>query len=393
MNCFYRLLSVLMVPLLMMACGERNEPTPQPEPTPDIPAQEDSVTVDVLKSLDQMTLREKVGQMFNIRPERIMPQGASKTDLSVRMKQAYEQYPVGGFTLFAQNILGPKQLIEFTTTLHALPNYPMLCIDEEGGRVARIANHNSFSVPTYVSMYDIGSTGNTDMALEVGTSIGSYLRKYGLDVNFAPVADVWTNPLNTVIGNRSFSSNPQVVTAMTAAFYQGLQSQHIVGCYKHFPGHGDTSTDTHYGYAEVTKSWDQLLSCELLPFQNAINNGVEMIMAAHISCPTITGDATPATLSHLLLTDKLRGEMGFRGLIITDGMEMGAIVNQYPNGGDAAIAAIQAGVDIILLPADFQATFDAVLHAVEQGIIPESRIDESVSRILALKQKMLQENE
>lgn len=384
----------LLLLFFFASCQERNNPEQPLDPpgTTDTPVDttavpQDSADVSILKNIAEMSLREKVGQLFNIRLE-VLNDGRTVMEESGRITANYKLYPCGGFTIFAKNLLGPKQLTALSAYLHGLGNYPLLCIDEEGGLVARIGNSNYFNVQTYSSMYEIGLSGNPQNAYDAGYTIGSYLYTYGLDVDFAPVADVWTNPQNTVIGKRAFSTDPNVVATMTEQFNDGLKKRHVIGCYKHFPGHGDTGTDSHYGYAEAAKTWDEMKACELIPFQNGIDNGVEMIMAAHISCPNVTGSAEPATVSHLLLTDKLRTEMGFQGIIITDGMEMGAITSQY-SSAEAAILAIQAGADIILLPADYFSTFDAVVAAVENGKIPESRIDESVARILTLKEKIL----
>lgn len=384
----------LLLLFFFASCQERNNPEQPLDPpgTTDTPVDttavpQDSADVSILKNIAEMSLREKVGQLFNIRLE-VLNDGRTVMEESGRITANYKLYPCGGFTIFAKNLLGPKQLTALSAYLHGLGNYPLLCIDEEGGLVARIGNSNYFNVQTYSSMYEIGLSGNPQNAYDAGYTIGSYLYTYGLDVDFAPVADVWTNPQNTVIGKRAFSTDPNVVAIMTEQFNNGLKKRHVIGCYKHFPGHGDTGTDSHYGYAEAAKTWDEMKACELIPFQNGIDNGVEMIMAAHISCPNVTGSAEPATVSHLLLTDKLRTEMGFQGIIITDGMEMGAITSQY-SSAEAAILAIQAGADIILLPADYFSTFDAVVAAVENGTIPESRIDESVARILTLKEKIL----
>ncbi|MCQ2334626.1 MAG: glycoside hydrolase family 3 protein [Paludibacteraceae bacterium] len=368
--------------------------TPNQGNTSHEPQHRDSVAVDAiqLRSLEDMSLREKVGQMFNVRPE-VLNGDQATIYPNYRMKQAFAKYPCGSLTLFGKNISHPNQLKELTAFLHGLGDYPLLCIDEEGGRVARIAreNKNYFDVPSYESMWSIGQSGNSENAYEAGSSIGEYLSRYGLDVDFAPVADIWSNPNNQVIADRSFSNDAHVVAQMTGRFYDGLSEHHVVGCYKHFPGHGDTDTDTHLGYAETTKSWEELQAFELIPFQSGIDKGVEMIMVGHVSAPSVTGQSVPATLSYMLLTEKLRGEMGFEGIIITDGMEMGAIRNEYAGqGGEAAIRAIEAGVDIILLPDDYFSTFDAVVSAVEQGRLTEERINQSVTRILALKRELLQ---
>lgn len=393
-------LLLLCIALLIVSCGGPGFNTPDLPHNPGQPADSiaptDSTSIDPdsvlfrLPTVEELTLREKVGQLFNIRPEDLRPGTSSAVvEVSGLMRSNYKNYPCGGFTLFAQNVISPRQLTELTDGLHKLANYPMLCIDEEGGNVARIGNNNNFSVTVYANMFSIGQTGDPANALSAGRTIGEYLYRFGLDVDFAPVADVWTNPQNTVIGKRAFGTDAQVVASMTDAFRTGLNEQGIIGCYKHFPGHGNTSTDSHYGYASTGKSWREMQACELIPFQHGIDRGIRMIMAAHISCPNVTQSDVPTTMSHLLLTEKLREEMGFEGVVITDGMGMGAITQQYPNAGDAAVAALEAGADIILLPADYFGAFNAVVRAVEEGRLTEERIDASVRRVLALKQQIL----
>lgn len=342
----------------------------------------------------QMTLRERVGQLFCIRPEALDTtinihnyelQAAMLQSVNDRMLALNERYPVGGVILYAHNINHETQLIRFTEQLHALNGHPLLYIDEEGGRVVRIANNSNFNVEKFTSMTAIGNTGNPQNAYNCGHAIGTYLHKYGLDVDLAPVADVNTNPDNIVIGNRAFSNDPQVAAPMVTKYLLGLKHAGIVGCLKHFPGHGDTQTDTHYGYAETLKTWPEMLECEMITFKAGIDAGARMIMTAHVAAPNVTGSAIPSTMSSVMLQDKLRGELGYENIIITDGMEMGAITQQY-TPGNAAVGCLQAGVDIILGPEDFITAFEAVMHAVEVGTIPEWRINQSVRRILMLKE-------
>ena len=341
--------------------------------------------------LQQMTLREKVGQMFFVRPESLDPTAAGKiyTELKLQevndnMKNLNKQYPVGGVVLFAHNINDESQLTQFTSQLHKLNGSPLLCIDEEGGRVARIAKNTNFNVEVVGPMGDIGATGNPENAYNAAKTIGTYLKKYGFDIDFAPVADVNTNPENIVIGNRAFSDDPNVAAPMVVNYLQGLKDAGIIGCIKHFPGHGDTQADTHYGYAQTMKTWDEIRNCEMIPFKAGIDWGCQLIMTAHIGAPNVTGSDVPATLSSLILQDKLRGELGYNNVIIADAMEMGAITKQYASD-EAVILGIQAGLDIILLPMDFENVFDAVVSAVEKGVISQQRIDQSVRRILKLK--------
>ena len=360
--------------------------------TPFACAEEDPIALEI----SGMTLREKVGQLFMIRPDALEDRfGPAElednsitgaTRLSQEMKEKYAQYPCGGFALFRKNILTPSQLRTFTEDLHALnPLTPMLGIDEEGGRIARIANHPAnFNVTKFPSMGAIAQSGDVSKAYEAGLTIGAYLTAYGLDIDFAPVADVNTNPLNPVIGDRAFGDDPALAGQMVRQAILGLHESGAASCVKHFPGHGDTATDTHTGYAETLKSWEEISGCEMIPFRAGIEAGTDFVMTAHIAAPNVTGSDEPATMSYLLLTEKLRGELGFQGLIITDALSMGAIREKY-SSSQACIRCIQAGVDILLMPYDYYEAFDGVVQAVENGVIPESRIDESVYRILSFK--------
>lgn len=372
----------LMALSVLASCQKNEQPAPVP-PTPE-------VTKYSIKPLSEMTLKEKVGQLFNIRPEVLSPETSGYiTKGTQAMKDFFKEYPCGGITIFAGNITNPTQLKNLTSFLHDLDNYPLLCIDEEGGRVARIAKNTQFNVPVYQSMEAVGKTGDPKNAYNAGDAIGTYLMNYGLDVDLAPVSDVNTNPLNVVIGDRAFGSDPQLVAPMVSEFLKGLKHAKVEGCLKHFPGHGDTSTDSHYGYAESLKTWPELVNCEMIPFQKGIEAGTKMIMTAHISLPNVTEDPVPSTLSPFILKEKLRGELGYKGIIITDSMAMGAITKEY-SAGDAAVLALEAGVDILLDPEDYKIAFQAVMDAVEKGRISMSTLDEKVTRILELKKSLLQ---
>ena len=346
------------------------------------------------KELKRMTLREKIGQLFIVRPEAFDPEIEWTTgedlvpyairSVNARMAATNRQYPVGGILLYGHNIDTPEQVKAFIGELRRFNGHPLICIDEEGGRVARIANNPNFDVPKFQSMASIGATENPQAAYNAAFAIGSYLKEYGFDIDFAPVADVNTNPENVIIGARAFSDNPSVAAPMVAQYVKGMQEAGIISCLKHFPGHGDTYADTHLGYAVSYKTWEEMMACEMLTFKAGIAEGVPMIMSAHISAPKVTGSEIPSTLSPVILQEKLRGELGFQGVIITDGMEMGAITRQF-SSEEAAIRAIQAGADILLGTRDYPKVFDAVLKAVEDGVIAESRIDESVRRILKLR--------
>ena len=354
-----------------------------------------STTDEVEARLSKMTLREKVGQMFFVRMETLDTtihwntyaelQENPILEVTQTMRKVNENYPVGGLILYAWNMENETQLSKLISQIRALNGSPLLCIDEEGGRVARIANNPNFDVKKYESMAAIGATGDPKNAYECGNTIGTYLKRYGFDIDFAPVADVNTNPENIIIGPRAFSDKPEVAAPMVTNYLQGLKDAGITGCIKHFPGHGDTKADTHFGYASTQKTWSEMLDCEMVTFKAGIQWGCQMIMTAHIGAPKVTGSDIPSTMSPIILQDKLRGELGYQNIIITDGMEMGAITQQY-SSAEAAVGSIQAGVDIVLGPKNLVEAFDAVIDAVNKGIISEERINQSVRRILKLKQ-------
>ena len=344
---------------------------------------EESVTVPAPKGIGDLTLEEKVAQLFIIAPEQLDEE--SVTTLTAAAKEKLAALSPGGFIFFYKNLSTPSALRSFTADLNAacaIP--PILSIDEEGGSVARIGNAD-FGVKTYRSMGAVGDTGDPDKAYEAGATIGAYLRDFGFTLDFAPVADVNSNPDNPVIGRRAFSSDPDVVAEMDNAFISGLHSQGVLACIKHFPGHGDTAGDTHEGFVSLDKSLEELYEVELVPFIANLHN-TDMVMVAHVSVEKITGSTRPASLSYEMVTGLLRERLGYRGLIITDSLQMGAVVNTY-GAAEAAVLAFEAGNDLLLLPEDYAAAYDAVLAAVKSGRISQARLDESVARILRSKEK------
>lgn len=384
---------LLCVLLSLGTCGRKIGPAAERDSSP-TPTPEQSVAE---KALAAMSTDEKIGQLFIVRPESLDPgltpaqvhntEQYGITEMSDAMAGTLKKYPAGGIVVFSKNILSPSQLTSFVAALQNASATPLIMgVDEEGGSVARIGNSKNFDVPKYGSMGKIGATGDTANAGDVGYAIGSYLKKYGFTLDFAPVADVNTNPNNIVIGNRAFGSDPKLVAGMVSAEIGGLHRAGVMSCAKHFPGHGDTAGDTHDGYVSVTKTWDELKSCELIPFIEAMKAGTDMIMAAHITAVNVTDDGLPASLSKELITDRLRGELGYHGVVITDSLAMGAIENKY-SSADAAVKAIAAGVDIVLIPMDYRAAFEGVRKAVEDGTISKERLDESVLRILNLKEQ------
>lgn len=339
--------------------------------------------------LDSMTIEEKVAQLFIVLPEALTGSADSVTEADDALRDAIEAIPVGGFLYLSGNLQSENQVKDMLSqtqsfSMKRLGVPVFLCVDEEGGSVARISGKGLFEVPDIGDMAEVGKTEDPNIAYETGSQIGDYLSRLGFNLDFAPVADVWSNPDNTVVKRRSFGTDPEQVSAMALAVAKGLQDQGILSVYKHFPGHGATTGDTHDGYAYTEKTIDDLEDCELIPFQDGIEEGIPVIMVGHFSLPQVTGDSMPASLSPAVIQGLLREQMGFDGIVVTDALNMGAVAQQY-SSAEAAVRALQAGNDMILMPADFQEAYQGVLDAVAQGELSEERINESVRRILRVK--------
>lgn len=372
--------------------GDKEENTTVPEDQEDTENSSVSETdAKVQEIIDSLTLEEKVCQLFMITPEALTGVGTA-TQAGDATRNAFDTYPVGGVIYFAKNLIDPDQTRQMLANTQRYATERMgfpvfLSVDEEGGQVARVAGNPSFGVADPGNMSDVGSRGDSQEAYEVGSRIGAYLKDLGFNMDAAPDTDVLTNPENEVVRYRSFGSDPQLVARMAQEELKGLNDQGIIGLYKHFPGHGGTTADSHEGYAYVSETLDELKNGALVPFQSGIDSGIRVIMVSHISCPNVTGDNTPATLSRMLVTDILRNEMGFDGMVITDALDMGAITEQY-SSDQAAVAALNAGADMLLMPEDFQTAYQGVINAVNSGTLSEERIDESVRRILKIKVQM-----
>ncbi len=338
-----------------------------------------------------MSLEDKVAQMFVITPEALTGY-ASVTAAGDTTKAAYESRPVGGLIYMADNLLSTEQTTEMLTNMQniamertGLPVF--LSVDEEGGTVARVANNDAFGVTDVGNMSDIGATGDAQNAYNAGVTIGTYLKQLGFNVDYAPVADVLTNPDSTVIGTRSFGSDASVVADMVTKELEGLSSQGVFGVVKHFPGHGGVSGDSHDGAVTLDKSLEELMQTEFVPFQKAVENSVSFVMVGHISVPQVVGDNTPASLSQMMVSNVLREQLGYQGIVITDAMNMGAITGSY-TADQAAVMAVNAGVDMILMPQDYETAYNGLLQAVQDGTITGDRINESVTRIVKVKLQM-----
>ncbi len=338
---------------------------------------------EVQKILDDMTLEEKIYQMFFVTPEQLT-EVSEVIQAGETTKKAIEEKPVGGIVYFAQNLQNPEQTKEMIEKTQEYAKISMfIAVDEEGGAVSRIGSNPDMGMEKIETMGEIGEKEDYDRANEAGRIIGQKLEKLGFNVNFAPVADILDG--DNVIGNRSFGSDAEVVSKMVSSFVEGLSISKVSATLKHFPGQGSTTGDTHYNYVESDRTEKQIRKSELLPFESGIKSGADFVMVGHMTVKAFD-EKYPATFSKRIITELLKEEMKFDGVVITDAMNMGAILNTYTSG-DAAVSAVSAGADMILMPNDFKSAYDALYNAVKDGEISESRIDESVARIIKIKIK------
>lgn len=351
----------------------------------------DEAAVQAAEFVAGMTLENKIAQMFMVTPDALTGY-SDVTAAGDTTKNAYDERPVGGLIYMSGNLKDSQQTATMLSNMQTIAKertgLPVfLGVDEEGGTVTRIAGNSGFEATDVGNMSDIGATGDSQNAYNAGNVIGKYLDALGFNVDFAPVADVLTNEKNTVIGKRSFGTDSAQVAEMVTAELQGLLDAGIYGTVKHFPGHGATAEDSHEGAAVSERTLEELKAAELVPFVSAIDAGARFVMVGHIAVPNVTGDNTPASLSEKMMKELLRTQMGYDGIVITDAMNMGAITQNY-SADEAAVQAVQAGVDMILMPEDYETAYNGLLEAVKNGTITEQRIDESVIRIVKLKQEM-----
>lgn len=334
------------------------------------------------KKLDSMTPEEKVYQLFMVRPEDFLGSG-TVTQFSPELKEAMAAKPVGGVIFFRDNLSDPDQTRQLLSDFQASASIPLfLGVDEEGGIVQRLGCNPSMGVTDYPPM---GRTESDAEAREIGLTLGTQIGALGFNLDFAPVADVNSNPDNPIIGTRAFSSDPQEAAGRVAACVEGFRESGTLSCLKHFPGHGDTAQDSHYGYAESARTMEELENAEFLPFLSGIRAQAPLVMVGHITLPNAAEDGLPASMSGFWMEQVLRQKLGFEGIIVTDALEMGAITDQYPQPGQSALAAFQAGADLLLCPDSLSRGAAAILEAVENGSISQDRLNESVLRILTAK--------
>lgn len=352
----------------------------------------DSEEIDAMAAaiVENMSLEEKIGQMFIVNLEQLDDsQGDCYEfrDCTDAMKNSMDTYKIGGVILFARNIESVEQTKTLIQDLQDQAQIPLfVSVDEEGGDVARIGNNSNMRTTTFPPMEEVGKMNDEEYAYNMGVTIAGDIKSLGFNLDFAPVADVKTNEYNTEIGNRAFGSDADLVSDMVEQVVKGIQSQGISATLKHFPGHGSVSGDTHEMAVNADTDLITLRSTEFKPFEAGIQAGADFVMVSHISISKVTEDTIPACMSKLVIQTMLRDELGFDKVIITDALDMGAITEAYESE-QAAVNCVKAGVDILLMSTDLQASYDAVLKAVEDGNIDESRIDDSVRRIMTVKIK------
>lgn len=391
-------LCLLMSIMLMVSLGACQEPEKAIIPP---------TTDEVAYLVSTMTLREKIGQMVMLEFRKWQNDGQEEThhkSLSPEVEKIIKDYNIGGVILFSENIDDIEQTVKLNNAIqksssNGIPLF--IGVDQEGGMICRLKD--GVAMPGNMA---IGATDNVDYAFDSSSAVGKELRAMGFNMNFAPSLDINSNPQNPVIGIRAFGGNPEIVSKLGISAIHGYQMQGIIPVAKHFPGHGDTTMDSHMVLPTVNKTVEELEQNELKPFKTAIDNGLEVILTSHIQFPTIESTTViskstkerinlPATLSHEIITNVLRKKLNFNGVVITDAMDMAAIRDNF--GEEEAVKmAINAGVDIIMIPTTLRSTKDiskleqiykAIEESIAKGDIKIDKIDDSVRRILNLKQK------
>ena len=327
-----------------------------------------------------MNLKEKVGQLFML--------GFHGTEVSKDLRTLFQHYHPGGVILFSRNLQEPSQAAHLVNALQKLaPAMPLfVAIDQEGGRVARLPK--GFTV--FPGQGALGRAGTVELAYSFAEVTAKELRAIGVNMNLTPVLDINSHPENPIIGDRAFGNDPLQVETLGLAVIAGLQDNGVLACGKHFPGHGDTTTDSHHELPIVPHGLERLREIELRPFVHCFQNGLAAVMSAHVKYPALDPEF-PATLSPAIMTDLLRSQLHFKGLALTDDLEMHAVVDHY-SIEEAAIRSLQAGADILLICKDQEqqvAAMDAVYHAVKKDEISELRLQHAVLRGLEAKERFL----
>lgn len=360
---------------------EVNAPTvtPEPEPEPEV----NPVDEVARYYIDQMTTEEKVAGLFFVTPESMMENVTQAVVAGSKTQEALDHYAVGGLIYFGSNIQSGEQISEMLAGTQEMSKYPLFFgVDEEGGNVARVASAVN-EVDNVGSARELGAAGDGGQVYLAYSEIAQYLERYGFNVDFAPVADIYDGE-NSMFAERSFGTDAETVAMLASQAVMGLQDNGISACVKHFPGHGSTDADSHDGRATNDITEEALMETEVVPFRMALESNPDFIMVSHISLPGITYDYTPASMSSDIVSRILRMGLGYEGIIITDAMDMGAVTTYYTSA-QAAVDAINAGCDMILKPDNFKEAYQGVLDAVNNGEISIERIEESLMRIYRVK--------
>ncbi len=377
-----RYLKFLIITLFILTgCGKNAAENEILIPTEN-PSEEETSYVDAL--ISNMTLEDMVYQMMFVTPEALT---GEKTHIKAdeKMKDALTMYPVGGIVYFADNFVTYDQTVEMINNTQSFSEIPLfISVDEEGGRVSRLGKNKSMGVSLLPPMSKVQ---NEKEAFMLAEGLGKELKALGFNMNFAPVCDILINKKNTEIGNRSFGRDPIEVADKASAFVKGLKKSGIMSVLKHFPGHGSTVLNSHSGYSESTRSYEEIITEELVPFKKGIEAGADFVMVSHMTLVNATEEKVPASVSEEVITKLLREKLGFDKIIITDSFSMGAITKKY-SCEEAAVKAIKAGADMILMPKDVKKAFSAIVEAVNSGEIEKEAIEKSVERILVAKKSV-----
>ena len=346
-------------------------------------AASNSIEEKIKKQLKKMTLDEKIAQMLIIY--------YSSTTYDEILEQTIKEVKPGGFILMNDNISTYQNTLNLVKSMQKDSKIPMIIsIDQEGGIVQRLQKITDIEVTNIPSMLTLGKTNDKNLAYNVGKIMAQQLKTLGINLDFAPVVDIYSNKDNKVIANRSFGSNSEEVTTMALALKQGLEDNNVNTCLKHFPGHGDTAVDSHYNLPVINKDYNDLSKVELIPYYKAIKNNTNMIMIGHIALPKITKDNTPASLSKEIITNLLKTKLKYQGLVITDALNMKALTDNYSDK-EIYTMAINAGVDLLLMPNGSRKAIEYIKESIKEKKITEQMINTSVTKILTYKYNHVKE--
>ncbi len=367
--------AVIILAAFFAACEGQNIETQSP--TEGTEEAETAAVDEIDKIMDGMTLDEKIYQLFFVKHDSLV--GVTATMSGEATKEALSEMPVGGIIYFSANVKSAEQMKNMIEKAQSYSKIPLFVgVDEEGGKVSRLKKAGITRIPP------MGELKTEEEAQNAGRTLGKELKELGFNVDFAPVADVLVNSENSEIGDRSFGSDAEKVSEMVGAFVPAIEGEGVSAVLKHFPGHGSTSANSHTGYSESKRTLSELRECEFKAFGAGIEAGADFVMVSHMTAVNAVKSRLPSSLSKEIITDLLKGELGFEGIVITDALDMGAVTDSY-SSGDAAVMAVEAGADMLLMPENLGEAHEAILSAVKSGRITPKRIDESVRKILTQK--------